>query len=48
MNVGALDRRITIERKVETRDTSYNTAVVSWVPLAQVWANIQDAMPSRQ
>jgi SPP1 family predicted phage head-tail adaptor len=48
MNVGALDRRITIERKVETRDTAYNTAVVSWVPLAQVWANVQDAMPSRQ
>lgn len=54
---GDLDRRIIIERKVSTVDPNYGTEVITWAPLvvlpgsppvaAPLWANIQDARPSR-
>ena len=47
MNIGPLDRRVLIEQKVTAREGAYNTETVSWVPLAEVWANVQDVMPSR-
>jgi SPP1 family predicted phage head-tail adaptor len=47
MNIGPLDRRICIEKKVVTRDPDYNTEVITWAVLATVWANVQDEMPSR-
>ena len=47
MNIGPLDVRVMIEQPIETREVAYNTPVIHWVPLRTVWANVQDAMPSR-
>lgn len=32
---------------VTTRDTNFNTEIKSWLPVAEVWAEIQDVLPSR-
>lgn len=43
---GALDRRITFQRKVG--DDSFNGAGKEpWQDVATVWAQVQDALPSR-
>jgi SPP1 family predicted phage head-tail adaptor len=47
MNIGRLDSRITIERKVVTQDPEYGTELVTWAPLATVWAEVEDALPSK-
>jgi head-tail adaptor len=57
MNIGRLDSRITIERKVVTQDPEYGTEIVSWAPIAvlpgsppvaeRFWAEVQDALPSK-
>jgi SPP1 family predicted phage head-tail adaptor len=56
MRAGQLDRRISIERKVITQDSSYGTEVINWVPLVAIgspavavplWAQVQDVLPSR-
>jgi len=47
VNVGQLDKRITIEKKVVTQDPDYGTEVITWSTLATVWANVQDVLPSR-
>lgn len=47
MNIGALNRRITIQKKSVTRDTQYNTEIVTWVTHATVWASVQDVPASR-
>lgn len=38
MNIGKLDRRITLERLEQSVDTSTGEPVESWVPFATVWA----------
>lgn len=48
IQVGPLDTRIRIEQRSVTQDTTYGTDVVTWVPLAHVWVNKQDVLPSRQ
>lgn len=46
MTPGSFNRRITIERPVA--DDSFDGAGSgSWAPVASVWANVQDALPSR-
>jgi len=46
LDPGTLDRRIRIERPVS--DESFDGAGSgSWEPVATVWANVQDALPSR-
>lgn len=40
VRAGLLDRRVTLERRVEVVDPSGQT-VVSWVPLATVWARVE-------
>lgn len=45
MRAGELDRRITIERYTESRN-EFNEPVLSWLPLATVWANRRDASAS--
>jgi SPP1 family predicted phage head-tail adaptor len=46
INADTLDRRITIERPVA--DNSFDGAGSgTWEPVATVWANVQDALPSR-
>lgn len=47
MDAGKLDRRVTILTRAETIDPTYGTKQVAWTPLATVWANIQDIVPSR-
>lgn len=47
MNIGSLNRRITIQKKSVTRDAQYNTEVITWVTHATVWANVQDVLPSK-
>lgn len=39
MNIGKLDRRITIERQTETVKLS-GSVVKAWTPIADVWAEI--------
>lgn len=47
MIAGQLDRRVTIMERAETQDSTYGTASVSWLPMATVWAQVQDILPSR-
>ena len=47
MNVGNLDRRVTIEYPVAGQDANSGRPVITWAVLAVVWANVQDVMPSR-
>lgn len=46
MNAGTLNRRLRIERPVA--DESFTGAGSgTWEPIADVWANVQDMLPSR-
>jgi SPP1 family predicted phage head-tail adaptor len=47
MNIGSLDRRVTIEYPVAGQDAQFGTPVITWTLLAVVWAEVQDVMPSR-
>lgn len=47
MYAGKLDRRVTIQQRTETQDTTYGTISVAWTTLATVWAEVQDMIPSR-
>ena len=47
LDIGPLDHRITIEKKVVTQDPDYGTEIVTWTPVATVWANIEDVLPTR-
>lgn len=40
MDIGRLDKRITIQRRSATKD-SYGQEVNQWVDIATVWANIK-------
>ncbi|HKY80268.1 MAG TPA: phage head closure protein [Sphingobium sp.] len=42
-----LNRRVTILQREEGRDPTYNTPTGEWVPLATVWAEVTDMLPSR-
>ena len=48
IQVHNLDTRIRFERKSVTQDPVYGTEVISWVPQATVWAEVQDVLPTRQ
>jgi SPP1 family predicted phage head-tail adaptor len=39
LNIGSMDRRITIERQTETKKAS-GSVVKSWTPVATVWAEV--------
>lgn len=43
-----LDTRVRFERKSVAQDTVYGTEVITWVPVATVWAEVMDTLPSRQ
>lgn len=47
MEAGKRDKRIRIDRKSVTQDSVYGTDIVQWAELAEVWAEWQDALPSR-
>lgn len=42
MQVGALDRRITIEAATSSRDPKTNAVVKGWATVAETWANRRD------
>lgn len=40
MKSGALDRRITIQREVQTGTDGFNVPITQWTDLATVWASV--------
>lgn len=48
IQVPNMDTRVRIEQKSVTQDPTYGTDVVTWMPLATVWAEVMDVLPSRQ
>ncbi len=48
MMAGKLDRRVLLEAKSITRDPAYNSEVVTWTPVATVWASVRDVLSSSQ
>ena len=48
IQVPNMDTRVRIEQRSVTQDPTYGTDVVTWVPLATVWAQVMDVLPSRQ
>lgn len=47
MKLGRLNRRLRIERRETGSDTTYGSAKVEWVKHVEVWAEVQDILPSR-
>lgn len=47
MRAGKLNKRVTIEAKTVSKDPDYGTEVVTWTPLASMWAEVQDELPSK-
>lgn len=47
MDAGILRDRVTILTRTTAQDATYGTQVETWVPLATVWANVKDMIPSR-
>ena len=48
IQVPNMDTRVRIEARSISQDPTYGTDVVTWVPLATVWAEVMDVLPSRQ
>ena len=48
LQVPNMDTRVRIEQRSVTQDSTYGTDVVTWIPLATVWAEVMDVLPSRQ
>lgn len=47
MKAGKLNRRIELQSKQEVVDPIYGPQPVGWVTVATIWAEIQDALPSK-
>lgn len=49
MNIGPLNTRCCIERQSQTKDPTYGSIVITWVPISNPvrWCNLQDALPSK-
>jgi head-tail adaptor len=47
MDIGKLNKRCRVEYPVVTKDPVYGSPVTVWETLDTRWANLQDAMPSR-
>ena len=47
LQVYNLDKRVRFENKSVTLDAVYGTEVISWVPIATIWAEKQDVLPTR-
>lgn len=46
MNV-KLDRRIEIQKKTATRESTFNSESITWPVYVTVWAEVQAGLPSR-
>ena len=42
-----LNRQVVILQRSEQKDPKFNTTKIVWLPLATVWANVLDMLPSR-
>lgn len=42
-----LKDRVTILQRINVRDQKFGTDKATWVPLATVWAGVQDVLPGR-
>lgn len=47
INTGDLNRRCRIEYKAPLPDAHFGTEVITWTPLASVWCELQDILPSK-
>lgn len=47
MKVGNFNRKILIEQPVAGVDPVYGSPTITWTALATIWAEVQDALPSR-
>jgi len=48
VNAGSLDRRVTIEYKVVTQESTFGTDVITWTTLvSRAFAQITDSLPSK-
>lgn len=47
MKAGSLDRVITLQQRTSVPDALYGTPVETWNDVAEVYANVQDVLPSR-
>lgn len=47
MRIGDLDRQIRFERLDDATDQNFGGSTQQWVPVATVWAQVQDVLPSR-
>ena len=47
MRAGDLDRRVTILARTSAQESVYGTDEAAWDPVATVWAQVQDVLPSR-
>lgn len=48
MDAGRLDRRISIEARTRTIDSTWRSvSQEGWSEVCRVWANVQDLLPSR-
>lgn len=47
MDAGKLNRRVTIRKSTASQDAKFKTPVLMWSDLAAVWAEVEDALPSR-
>lgn len=47
MRIGDLDRQIRFERLEPATDPHYGGSTQQWVPVATMWAQVQDILPSR-
>jgi head-tail adaptor len=46
VDLGPLDQLVRIEYQGTVNDPDYGNQPGAWVPLATVWANVQDVLPS--
>lgn len=47
MRAAAFDRYVRIESPVRTLDPEYGTETLSWIPVSDAWAEVQDVLPSK-
>lgn len=47
MRAGEMRSRIRIERKAVDIDPEYGTTTEQWLPFAEVWAEIEDQLPTK-
>lgn len=47
MEIGELDTRVVILRRSDVRETKFRTDRAVWLPMATVWAKVEEILPGR-